>query len=251
MTNLMLIPESLTSGFSPLGLDILSFGAILSGILVITARNPVISVLFLIALFVNIAGYLILLGISFIGLAYITVYVGAIAILFLFVIFLLDIKLAELAQDNNKNSLPLGAIIGVAFLYPLYSIIPSNITERRSFSFYVFNWFNSFITGPLNETGSLVIDPSNKNNGTLVFEKGPLEGAKNMASAEILEGDSALALVNSWDGNFAAFSQISAIGNVMYTGYLFWFFVSSIILLLAMVAAISLTFKPSAISRSH
>ena len=78
----MLIPELLTSGFSPLGLDILSFGAILSGILVITARNPVISVLFLIALFVNIAGYLILLGISFIGLAYITVYVGAIAILF-------------------------------------------------------------------------------------------------------------------------------------------------------------------------
>ena len=49
MTNLMLIPESLTSGFSPLGLDLLSFGAILSGILVITAKNPVISVLFLIS----------------------------------------------------------------------------------------------------------------------------------------------------------------------------------------------------------
>jgi NADH-ubiquinone oxidoreductase chain 6 len=61
MTNLMLISESVTSGFNPLGLDILSFGAILSGILVITARNPVISVLFLIALFVNIAAYLILL----------------------------------------------------------------------------------------------------------------------------------------------------------------------------------------------
>ena len=76
MTNLMLIGESVTSGFSPLGLDILSFGAILSGILVITARNPVISVLFLIALFVNIASYLILLGISFIGLAYITVLCG-------------------------------------------------------------------------------------------------------------------------------------------------------------------------------
>ncbi|KAF7845848.1 hypothetical protein BT93_L0360 [Corymbia citriodora subsp. variegata] len=225
MTNLMLVPESLTSGFSPLGLDILSFGAILSGILVITARNPVISVLFLIALFVNIAGYLILLGISFIGLAYITVYVGAIAILFLFVIFLLDIKLAELHQDNNKNSLPLGAIIGVAFLYPLYSIIPSNITEMKSFSFYVFNWLNSIVTGQemirINETKNL----SSIEN----FSKLELESA----------------ITNLWDGNFAAFTQISSIGNVMYTGYLLWFFVASIILLLAMVAAISLTFKPT------
>lgn len=239
MTNLMLIPESLTSGFSPLGLDILSFGAILSGILVITARNPVISVLFLIALFVNIAGYLILLGISFIGLAYITVYVGAIAILFLFVIFLLDIKLAELHQDNNQNSLPLGAIIGVAFLYPLYSIIPSNITEIRSFSFYVFNWFNSVITG--NDSGSLIVSSAGA-------EESFSFASSSFVNKSALEADSAL--TNLWDGNFAAFTQISSIGNVMYTGYTFWFFVSSIILLLAMVAAISLTFKPASISSS-
>lgn len=232
MTNLMLVPESLTSGFSPLGLDILSFGAILSGILVITARNPVISVLFLIALFVNIAGYLILLGISFIGLAYITVYVGAIAILFLFVIFLLDIKLAELHQDNNKNSLPAGAIIGVAFLYPLYSIIPSNITEMKSFSFYVFNWFNSIITQ--NDWRSF---SSPSKNSILSLDKGP---------SSRLEVESALATL--WDGNFTAFTQISSIGNVMYTGYLLWFFVASLILLLAMVAAISLTFKPNSLS---
>lgn len=230
MTNLMLVPESLTSGFSPLGLDVLSFGAILSGILVITARNPVISVLFLIALFVNIAGYLILLGISFIGLAYITVYVGAIAILFLFVIFLLDIKLAELHPDNNKNSLPLAAIIGVAFLYPFYSIIPSNITEMRSFSFYVFNWFNSIITGPF----SLL-----SKNKDLIPLNSPHLSADEASKLEI-EG----ALAPLWDGNFTAFNQISSIGNVMYTGYLLWFFIASLILLLAMVAAISLTLKP-------
>ncbi|RYE13594.1 MAG: hypothetical protein EOP34_08485 [Rickettsiales bacterium] len=234
MTNLMLISESLTSGFSPLGLDILSFGAILSGILVITARNPVISVLFLIALFVNIAGYLILLGISFIGLAYITVYVGAIAILFLFVIFLLDIKLAELHQDNNKNSLPLGAIIGVAFLYPLYSIIPSNITEMRSFSFYVFNWFNSLITGFLPLT--------NETKGSIVS----LDSFENSLKLEVES-----VFTNFWDGNFAALSQISSIGNIMYTSYTLWFFVASLILLLAMVAAISLTFKPAQFSNSH
>nr|BAW99853.1 NADH dehydrogenase subunit 6 [Taphrina flavorubra JCM 22207] len=241
MTNLMLISESLTSGFSPLGLDILSFGAILSGILVITARNPVISVLFLIALFVNIAGYLILLGISFIGLAYITVYVGAIAILFLFVIFLLDIKLAELQQDNNKNSLPLGAIIGVAFLYPLYSIIPSNITEMKSFSYYVFNWLNSLITGT---TPSLKFMSISSNEPSFTG----LDNS-NLESVAKLEVESVF--TNLWDGNFAAFSQISSIGNVMYTGYLLWFFVASLILLLAMVAAISLTFKPAAVSNSH
>jgi len=237
MTNLMLISESLTSGFSPLGLDILSFGAILSGILVITARNPVISVLFLIALFVNIAGYLILLGISFIGLAYITVYVGAIAILFLFVIFLLDIKLAELHQDNNKNSLPLGAIIGVAFLYPLYSIIPSNITEMKSFSYYVFNWLNSLITGTTPSLKFLTIGFASNEPSLTVLDNSKLEVES--------------AFTNLWDGNFAAFSQISSIGNVMYTGYLLWFFVASLILLLAMVAAISLTFKPAAVSNSH
>lgn len=233
----MLVPELLTSGFSPLGLDILSFGAIISAILVITARNPVISVLFLIALFVNIAGYLILLGISFIGLAYITVYVGAIAILFLFVIFLLDIKLAELHQDNSKNSLPLGAIIGVAFLYPLYSIIPSNITEMKSFSFYIFNWFNSVITG--REKEILSFSTSKK-------EPSSQSSLETISSISKLEVDSAI--TNLWDGNFAAFTQISSIGNVMYTNYLLWFFVAAIILLLAMVAAISLTFKPLTVS---
>lgn len=233
MTDLMLVPESLTSGFSPLGLDILSFGAILSGILVITARNPVISVLFLIALFVNIAGYLILLGISFIGLAYITVYVGAIAILFLFVIFLLDIKLAELHQDNSKNSIPLGAIIGVAFLYPLYSIIPSNIAEMKSFSFYIFNWFNSIITGQ--ENSLLSFAPSSQN----------ALSEKSFSIDNSVKLDVESAINNLWDGNFAAFTQISSIGNVMYTNYLLWFFVAGIILLLAMVAAISLTFKPT------
>lgn len=248
MTNLMLIGESVTSAglFSlfPVGLDILSFGAILSGILVITARNPVISVLFLIALFVNIASYLILLGISFIGLAYITVYVGAIAILFLFVIFLLDIKLAELHQDNSaaKNSLPLGAIIGVAFLYPLYSIIPSNITEMKSFSFYVFNWFNSLITArsPLFYTAQNEISLNNLTD---------LSTDQHNTALVKLEVESVF--TDLWDGNFAVFSQISSIGNIMYTGYLLWFFVAALILLLAMVAAISLTFKPHALSNSH
>lgn len=234
----MLISESV-GPILPIGLDIISFAAILSGILVIVARNPVISLLFLIALFVNIAAYLILVGISFIGLAYITVYVGAIAILFLFVIFLLDIKLAELHQDNSaaKNSLPIGAIIGVAFLYPIYSIIPSNITEMKSFTFYIFNGLNSIITGSSSLT-SLLENNSAQNDLSVVN----LNIVQATAQAK-LEVESAF--VNLWDGNFSSFSQISSIGNIMYTGYTLWFFVASLILLLAMVAAISLTFKPA------
>ena len=69
-------------------LDILAFGAILSSILVITSKNPVIAVTFLIAVFVNAAGYLILTGVGFIGISYIIVYIGAIVVLFLFCLIL-------------------------------------------------------------------------------------------------------------------------------------------------------------------
>ena len=67
-------------------INLLAFGSLLSSILTITAKNPVISVVFLIGTFVLSAGYLILIGINFIGISYIIVYVGAIAVLFLFVI---------------------------------------------------------------------------------------------------------------------------------------------------------------------
>lgn len=224
----MLIEQSLGS-ILPLSLDIISFSAILSGILVIVAKNPVISILFLIALFVNIAAYLILIGINFIGLAYITVYVGAIAILFLFVIFLLDIKLAELHLDNvsSNNNLPIGTIIGIGFLYPIYSIIPNNITEMKTLTYYIFNNLNTLITGSTNTielTEKITIGDNN-----IVIQNMEVESL----------------FINFWDGNLNSFSQITSIGNIMYSSFTIWFFVASLILLLAMIAAISLTFKPS------
>ena len=212
MLNLMIIQDSFLNGFWLISLDLLTFGAIISAILTITTRNPVISVLFLISLFVNIACYLILIEISFIGLSYITVYVGAIAILFLFVIFLLDIKLAELHLDTrNKTTRPLGALIGLGFLYPLTSLIPTNITEMKKSEFYLFNLTNSYF-----------VDLQDKfkfnHNTTLGYNA-------------------------NWNNNIT-FTQVGSIGNSLYTNYMLWFFVSSIILLLAMTAAISLTFKP-------
>ena len=79
-------------------LELLSFGAIFSSILVITSNNPVVAVIFLILLFINTAGYLILMGIGFIGLSYIIIYIGAITVLFLFIIMMINIRLVDLLE---------------------------------------------------------------------------------------------------------------------------------------------------------
>lgn len=78
MNNLFLVKEMFTNGYLANILNIISLLAILCGILVIVSKNPVVSVLFLIGLFGNISGYLILIGLGFMGLAYLVVYVGAI-----------------------------------------------------------------------------------------------------------------------------------------------------------------------------
>jgi len=116
-------------------LDILAFGAVLSGILVITAKNPVISVLFLISVFINVAGYLVLLGVAYLGLAYLIIYVGAIAILFLFVIMMLNLRLVELIDTGQEytQNLPLGAIIAALFFFELLSILPLSLFEQSGF----------------------------------------------------------------------------------------------------------------------
>jgi NADH-ubiquinone oxidoreductase chain 6 len=72
-------------------IDFISLFAILSSVLVITSKNPVVAVIFLISLFINTAVYLILLGIGFVGISYIIIYIGAITVLFLFIIMMLNI----------------------------------------------------------------------------------------------------------------------------------------------------------------
>jgi len=119
-------------------LDFLSIRAIFSGILVITSKNPVISVLFLISVFVNIAGYLILLGVGFIGISYLIVYVGAIAILFLFVVMMLNLQIAELSSIGSEytQNIPLGTIIRSLFIFELFSLLPiSNFFFRSEESY--------------------------------------------------------------------------------------------------------------------
>lgn len=103
--NLYLIGETVSNGYFPETLDFFSIFVVFCGIVVIISKNPIISVLFLIGLFSGIASYLIILGISFIGLSYIIVYVGAVSILFLFILMLINIRISEL-QNNTNNSIP-------------------------------------------------------------------------------------------------------------------------------------------------
>src|SRR6478735_2597687 len=81
--------------------------------MVIAAKNPVHSVLFLIATFVNAAGLFVLMGAEFLAMILIVVYVGAVAVLFLFVVMMLDVDFAALRQ-GFLNYLPFGALIGIA-----------------------------------------------------------------------------------------------------------------------------------------
>lgn len=93
---------------------IFAIGATLAGILVITSNNPIHSILSLVLVFINVSILIILLGVEFLGLLFMIIYIGGIAILFLFVVMMLNIKLVELL-DNATRYVPIAAIIGVLF----------------------------------------------------------------------------------------------------------------------------------------
>jgi len=111
-----------------------------SAFMVISSRNPVHSVLFLILAFVNAAGLFLLLGAEFLAMILVVVYVGAVAVLFLFVVMMLDVDFAELRQGFLQY-LPLGALIGVIFLIELllvvgtWSIAPDAIAKPGAAAF--------------------------------------------------------------------------------------------------------------------
>lgn len=92
--------------------------AIAAGVMVISARNPVHSVLFLILAFLNAAGLFVLLGAEFLAMILIIVYVGAVAVLFMFVVMMLDINFVEL-REGFLQYLPAGALIGLVLLIEL------------------------------------------------------------------------------------------------------------------------------------
>jgi len=218
MNNLFLVNETFTNGYLANILNIISLFAILCGVFVIISKNPVVSVLFLIGLFGNIASYLILIGLGFMGLAYLVVYIGAISILFLFILMLINIRISEL-QSNTRNTIPLAITITIALNYPLFKLLPydvailSNNYKFNNILYDIYNYkYNSNYFNNLNSFGV---------NNELYFVSS-----------------------NMWDGNLAETGHITSIGSVMYTNYNMWLLIASFILLLAMVGSIVITLKP-------
>ena len=190
-------------------IDLLAFGAIFSSVLVITSKNPVIAVIFLIAVFVNAAGYLILTGVGFIGITYIILYVGAITVLFLFVIMMINIKLTDILETGSQytKNIPLALSVGSLFLYEIFTIMP-------------FSFNNVSII-------SILLDFLTNLNGILL-------------KPEILNLSSVNTTYNPAiaDTAFTNFLQIQGIGQGLYTYGAIWLILCSVILLLAMVAPI-------------
>ena len=158
--------------------------AVASAFMVIASRNPVHSVLYLILTFVNAAGLFILIGAEYLAMLLVVVYVGAVAVLFLFVVMMLDVDFVELRQGFLQY-LPVGMLVGLIFLAELILAFAG--------------WtFGTGITG--------AVQPA-------------APGVTNTV----------------------------AIGRVLYTDYVYFFQVSGLILLVAMIGAIVLTLrhKPS------
>jgi NADH-ubiquinone oxidoreductase chain 6 len=118
--------EYYTNGFKDEFLLILSLLSIILSILVIVSKNPIISVLFLIGLFMSISFYLMFLGLNFLGISYLLVYIGAVSILFLFILMLINIRVSELLSDTY-NSIVLSIMITLYFSTTLNQSTPNNI----------------------------------------------------------------------------------------------------------------------------
>ena len=207
---------------------LLAFGGLVSSVSSITSKNPVISVIYLIATFVQLAVVLVLLGINFVGISYIVVYVGSIAVLFLFVIMMIEIKLIDIIEtgpDFTKN-LPLAISIVVLSLIVIYkvlqyglinipSIILNKITILYTF-FYDFN-FNTFRANDLQASKT-------------IFDSFTFNLGDNLSY--------------TYNYNFNAdvlvttFEQIEILGHSLYTYGAILLIILSVILLLAMFAII-------------
>lgn len=154
---------------------------IASALMVISARNPVHSVLFLILAFVNAAGLFVLLGAEFLAMLLVVVYVGAVAVLFLFVVMMLDVDFAEFRQGFLQY-LPIGALIGLIFAVELLLVV-----------------------------GAWTIDPQ--------IARAPFAAIP------------------------ANVSNTAALGQVLYTKYIYYFQAAGLVLLVAMIGAIVLTLR--------
>ena len=197
-------------------INIIAFATLLSGVFSITSKNPVISVTFLIGTFVLSAAYLILIGVNFVGISYIIVYVGAIAVLFLFVIMMINIKLTDILETGSQytKTLPLALAVGYLFIFIIFSIIKFNFNNVPFLSIF------------LDKITSL----------NLLFSA--------EQSSALIKIDLINSIINNFyyssssDSLITIFQQIEALGHNLFTYGAVLLITLSIILLLAMFATI-------------
>lgn len=215
MNNLFLVSDIKTNGFLVEILDILSLICILFGIYTIISKNPIISVLFLIGLFSTISCYLILIGLSFIGISYLLIYVGAVSILFIFILMLINIRISELLSDTN-NYLPLAMLSVIPFVY----ILGQNVSFNSMQFGFIDYFYNSFFEKLYN-----------------------IKQGQNQYFYNVIDYKQQIIYItaNNWDVVLMNVTNITSIGNIMYSTYSIWLIIASIILLLAMVGAIAIT----------
>ena len=194
-------------------INLLAFGTLLSSVFSITSKNPVISVIFLITTFVQAAGYLILIGINFIGISYVVIYVGAIAVLFLFVIMMINIKLTDILETGTQytKNLPLAIAIVSLFIFIIFTIIPFNFNNVPALSILLdkITYLNSILSN--SNTVSINLINSIVNNYFVT------------SLSDVIITD---------------FQQIEVLGHGLYTYGAVLLITLSIILLLAMYATI-------------
>ncbi len=171
------------SGLEAVFFYLFAFVAVAAGFMVISARNPVHSVLYLILTFFNAAALFLLTGAEFLAMILLVVYVGAVAVLFLFVVMMLDVDFAELKQGALQYA-PIGALVGLILAAELIVV-----------------------------TGGYVFAPQ-------------------LAST-----------VSQPTPDIATRHNTAALGDILYTDYLFHFQISGLVLLVAMVGAIVLTLR--------
>ena len=176
--NVLVYNELYTGGYSAQILNLITILAIFTAISVIVTKNPIVSVLFLIGLFVTMATYLILIGTSFLGLAYLLVYVGAVSILFLFILMLINVRISELVSNTN-NSIPLVFIIAICFNIPVYNYISNSVStsnmdnniftvlsnifkDNTMYNIYSQTWDNNIAShGHINSIGNIMYSSHN------------------------------------------------------------------------------------------
>lgn len=215
-------------------LDLLAFASILSSILVITSRNPVVAVIYLISVFINAAGYLLILGVGFIGIAYILLYVGAITILFLFVIMSINIKLTDIMEAGSQytKNIPLALSIGTLFIYELISILPNSVLNIQGGDGSVFSQGQRHAVEFIKALNSSFLNSGSEIN---LLSSG--------ARSERSHSNFVFSSINpsSVDTKISPLLQVESLGQELYTHGASWLILCSMILLLALVCPTFIT----------